>query len=77
MIQGEYQDILKVFSRSLNFHIRQFKRIDGYWGSFIYRTNRWNGMISNIVNGEADLITTAISSCCKRSQGYIWLAILK
>ena len=34
MISGEYQDILNIFSEMLNFQMRQFKRMDGGWGSF-------------------------------------------
>ena len=31
-------------------------------------TGQWNGMISNVVNGEADIITTALAKCCKRTE---------
>ena len=31
-------------------------------------TGQWNGMISNVVNGEADIITTALLKCCKRTE---------
>ena len=54
-IQGEYQDIVTIFSEKLNFKLRQFLRFDGAWGSFDKQSGKWNGMISNMVNGEADL----------------------
>ena len=31
-------------------------------------TGKWNGMISNVVNGEADIITAALTECCKRTE---------
>ena len=74
MVQGEFQDILGLFSGILNFNIRQFKRIDGEWGTLNKETGEWNGMISNFQNGEADMITTTINICCKRTQAvdFLW-----
>ena len=74
MVQGEFQDILRLFSDSLNFNIRQFKRIDGAWGSLNKETGLWNGMILNLKNGEADMITATINICCKRTQAvdFLW-----
>ena len=74
MVQGEFQDILGFFSGSLNFNIRQFKRIDGEWGALKKETGEWNGMISNLKNGEADMITTTLDICCKRTQAvdFLW-----
>ena len=34
MVKGEFEDILKSFSDSLNFSVQQFKRVDGVWGAF-------------------------------------------
>ena len=31
-------------------------------------TGQWDGMISNVVNGEADIITAALTECCKRTE---------
>ena len=74
MVQGEFQDILRLFSDSLNFNIRQFKRIDGAWGSLNKETGVWNGMISNLKNGEADIITGDLTICCKRTEAvdFLW-----
>ena len=74
MIEGEYQDVLKTFSDGLNFHIKQFKRLDGHWGKFDIKSDQWIGMISNLVNEEADLITASMSLCCGRSKAvdYLW-----
>ena len=66
-IEGEYQDIITVFSEMMNFTLRQFKRFDGGWGSFDKQTGEWNGMISNLVSGEADIIITPFQICCGRS----------
>ena len=74
MVQGEFQDILGFFSGILNFNIRQFKRIDGQWGTLKKETGEWNGMISNLKNGEADIITAVFSICCKRTEAldFLW-----
>ena len=80
MVQGEFQDILGFFSGSLNFNIQQFKRIDGEWGALKKETGKWNGMISNLMNGEADMITATLSQCCKRTEAvdFLWpLASIK
>ena len=61
LIKGQYQDFLKVFSELLNFQLRQFRRQDGGWGSRNSDTGQWSGMVSNLVNGEADLISVALS----------------
>ena len=74
MIVGGYQDVLKEFSSYLNFSIRQFKRFDGAWGSYDEKTGLWNGMISNLVNGEADMLTASLTSCCGRIEviDHLW-----
>ena len=74
MVQGEFQDILRLFSGKLNFNIRQFKRIDGEWGNLNKETGEWNGMISNLKNGEADIITGTLTICCRRTEAvdFLW-----
>ena len=74
MVQGEFQDILRLFSGKLNFKIRQFKRIDGEWGTLNKETGEWNGMISNLKNGEADIMTGTLPICCKRTEAvdFLW-----
>ena len=74
MVQGEFQDILRLFSAKLNFNIRQFKRIDGEWGTLNKETGEWNGMISNLKNGEADIITGTLTICCRRTEAvdFLW-----
>ena len=61
LIKGQYQDFLKVFSEMLNFQVRQFRRQDGGWGSRNSDTGEWSGMVSNLVNDEADLISVPLS----------------
>ena len=58
----------------LNFKIRQFKRIGGGWGSIDKVTGQWNGMISNLINGEADILTSSLTICCRRTEvvEYLW-----
>ena len=74
MVHGEFQDILGIFSDHLNFKIQQFKRLDGAWGSLNKETGEWNGMISNLKNGEADMITATLTICCQRTQAvdFLW-----
>ena len=74
MVQGEFQDILGLFSGILNFNIRQFKRIDGEWGTLNKETGEWNGMISNLKNEEADMITSTLGICCRRTEAidFLW-----
>ena len=73
MVQGKFQDILGIFSGVLNFKIRQFKRLDGGWGSLDKETGKWNGMISNLVKNEADLISASLTLCCKRDEAVDFL----
>ena len=57
MIYGFYPDMLKVFSEKLNFTIREFQRNDDVWGKIDPVTNEWSGMVKNLIDQEADLIT--------------------
>ena len=74
MVQAEFQDILGLFPGILNFNIRQFKRIDGEWGTLNKETGEWDGMISNLKNGEADIMTATLTICCKRPEAvdFLW-----
>ena len=58
----------------LNFSIQQFKRFDGTWGSFDQETENWNGMITNLINGEADFAISPFSICCRRPEvvDFLW-----
>ena len=49
--------MLKVFSEKLNFTIREFQRNDDVWGKIDPVTNEWSGMVKNLIDQEADLIT--------------------
>ena len=57
----------------MKFQIRQFRRFDGGWGAIDEKGN-WNGMISNLRNGEADIITTDLTICCRRTEtvDFLW-----
>ena len=35
---------------------------------YTVKTGQWNGMISNVVNGEADISTAGLTICCKRNK---------
>ena len=75
LIYGEYQEILVSFSEMLNFKVHQFRRFDNSWGSFDKDTGQWNGMISNLINGEADFLPASLAICCKRTEvvEYMWI----
>ena len=74
MVQGEYQDVIKYFAEMFNFQIRQFNRLDGKWGTLNKGTGLWNGMISNLINGEVDLLLASLNFCCERTTvlDYFW-----
>ena len=71
---GEYPDFMKEFSEMLNFQVRKFRRKDGAWGVLNSETGQWSGMISNLINKEADLISQTITQCCGRSEyiDFLW-----
>ena len=52
----------------LNFTIRQFQRVDHSWGAYNKETGKWEGMVENLLNGEADLIATSFSVTNSRSE---------
>ena len=70
---GRYHDILEQFSKILKFQLRIFKRFDGGWGS-VDENGKWNGMIANLLNGEADFVATELELCCRRTEAadFLW-----
>ena len=58
----------------LNFRIQEFKRVDGGWGTLDADTGKWSGMISNLINGEADLGIAPLTACCRRTEvvDFLW-----
>ena len=68
IVQGTYYDFLRVFSKMLNFKTRLFQRIDRKWGIFNKESGKWEGMIENLQNGEADLIATSFTVTRSRVQ---------
>ena len=74
MVEGEYHDYLKEFTKELNFTVRKFKRSDGGWGSYDEKSGKSTGMISNIAKNEADLSSAGLSICCGRDKvvDFLW-----
>ena len=74
LVEGEYQDILKILSKILNFRIQQFKRFDGAFGTLDRETGQWSGLISNLINGDVDIGTGALTLCCRRTEAvdFLW-----
>ena len=61
LVSGLYPDVLKMFEKTLNISVRQFKRIDGKWGGIDRKTGQWTGMVSNLITGDAELISTSLT----------------
>ena len=64
---GSFPDIWKIietrFNVSSSFYIRQ----DEEWGTQ-NNAGQWNGMISSLLNGEADMILATLTMTVSRSQ---------
>ena len=58
----------------LKFRVSQFRRFDNAWGALDEETGKWNGMISNLINGEADFISGSAARCCMRTKvlDFLW-----
>ena len=54
-------DVLQILMADLNFRARLFIRRDRKWGSIDAQSGEWNGMVSSLLKGEADLIFTSLS----------------
>ena len=52
----------------LNFTVRLFNRKDSKWGAVQKSTGKWNGMIGNILNGDADFIAASLTIFGSRIQ---------
>ena len=70
---GRGIDILIQLSKMLNFKFSLFKRFDENWGS-IDENGNWNGMISNLMSSEADIVVTGLTMCCRRTEAadFLW-----
>ena len=70
---GRGIDILIQLSKMLNFKFSLFKRFDENWGS-IDENGNWNGMISNLMSAEADIVGASLTMCCRRTEviDYLW-----
>ena len=57
----------------MNIRFRLFTRFDRKWGR-LDENGKWNGMVSNLHNGEADIIATELTLCCRRTEAadFLW-----
>ena len=53
-------DLMEILANDMNFNVRIFKRFDGKWASKDPNSGVWNGMASNIISGDADIILTSL-----------------
>jgi hypothetical protein len=63
LVQGMYFEVLKILEEQLNFTTRLFKREDGVWGSGFIQDNgsfKTSGMITNLVEGSADILASSL-----------------
>jgi hypothetical protein len=68
--QGLYTEVLNTFQSDLNFTTKLYKRKDGMWGGVNQLPNgtiEFIGMLSNILDGSADLIATSFAMVHSRS----------
>ncbi len=59
-VQGMYMDIFRTIANDLNFTFSMYKRKDGVWGG-LDENNQTTGMLSNLVQGSADIIVQAFA----------------
>ena len=64
---------MEQFSKILKFRLLYLKRFDGGWGS-IDENGKWNGMILNLLNDEADFVASELEICCRRTEAadFLW-----
>ncbi|KAK7112852.1 hypothetical protein V1264_012236 [Littorina saxatilis] len=53
-------DLLRVFSRELNFDFDLHEVEDGMWGAVDKATGRWNGPIRMLIDRETDMVITSL-----------------
>ncbi len=75
-VSGSFVDILHEFEQRLNFTTVLYRRFDGVWGSIDPETNKWRGMISNILMGHADMIATTLTFKAERAEAVQYLPAL-
>jgi ionotropic glutamate receptor len=73
MAYGMFMEIMKVFEQEMNFTANFFKRMDNKWGSLNKNTKKWNGMISNLLEGSADFICASLTMKLDRSTAVRYL----
>ncbi len=61
-ISGIFPHALTTLERRLNFTTKVYKRQDGQWGSLNKDTGQWAGMVKDVIDGNADIITAPLSA---------------
>ena len=51
---------MEILASVMNFNVRLFKRFDGKWASKDPNTGVWNGMASNLISGDADVVVASL-----------------
>ena len=51
---------MQILASDMNFNVRLFKRFDGKWASKDPNTGVWNGMASNLISGDADVVVASL-----------------
>lgn len=64
---GEALEIMALLEKELNFTMKLIHSRDGKWGSE-ESDGSWNGMVSMLMDGEADICASALSATLERSR---------
>lgn len=64
---GKFPDIWRIFRKRFNISDSFYIRQDGKWGTQ-NNAGEWDGMISSLLNGEADMLLAPLTMTVGRSQ---------
>ena len=65
---GMIPDIMKSLARDLNFTYSFAPSRDGKWGGYDTRTGQWNGIVKDLLDGNADMAAASLSVTKDRSE---------
>ena len=66
-VYGTFAELYSYFVNQLNFSIEWVSEKDSMYGSFDHTTKKWNGLIGQLIAGEADMSIFHLSVLLSRS----------